>query len=218
MQKIMFNDRYGLTDAVIDYIKNNTRRIEGGEQFQRAATSAEDFTYEEATGCIVMCCQGIEIFRHKCRYKVGEVVAVAQRYCTILNELENPANYYCMEHWEQDNGLRAEYAGMMFDPGYNNKLFARAEMMPHQIRIKGVRCERLQDISDEDCMKEGVVDVTYFKSGGRPYELFALPGHEYEETFNTPRQAFAALIDKVCGRGTWDLNPWVVAYEFELVK
>lgn len=31
----MFNDRYGLTDAVIDYIKNNTRRIEGGEQFQR---------------------------------------------------------------------------------------------------------------------------------------------------------------------------------------
>ena len=55
----MFNDRYGLTDAVIDYIKNNTRRIEGGEQFQRAATSAEDFTYEEATGCIVMCCQGI---------------------------------------------------------------------------------------------------------------------------------------------------------------
>ena len=51
MKKINFNDRYGLTDAVIDYIKNNTRRIEGGEQFQRAATSAEDFTYEEATGC-----------------------------------------------------------------------------------------------------------------------------------------------------------------------
>lgn len=62
MQKIMFNDRYGLTDAVIDYIKNNTRRIEGGEQFQRAATSAEDFTYEEATGCIVMCCQGMKFF------------------------------------------------------------------------------------------------------------------------------------------------------------
>lgn len=35
--------------------------------------------------------------------------------------------------------------------------------MPHQIRITGIRCERLQDISDEDCMKEGVVDVTYFK-------------------------------------------------------
>lgn len=28
----------------------------------------------------------------------------------------------------------------------------------------------------------------------------------------------AALIDKVSGRGTWDRNPWVVVYEFELVK
>ena len=79
MQKIMFNDRYGLTDAVIDYIKNNTRRIEGGRQFQLAATAAEDFTYEEATGCIVMCCQGIEIFRHKCRYKVGEIASISPR-------------------------------------------------------------------------------------------------------------------------------------------
>lgn len=76
----MFNDRYGLTYAVIDEIKNNTRRIEGGKQFQLAATAAEDFTYEEATGWIVMCCQGVEIFRHKCRYKVGEIVAVAQSY------------------------------------------------------------------------------------------------------------------------------------------
>ena len=34
----------------------------------------------------------------------------------------------------------------------------------------------------------------------------------------TPREAFAMLIDKVSGRGTWGLNPWVVVYEFELVK
>ena len=45
-----------------------------------------------------------------------------------------------------------------------------------------------------------------------------LAEQEAEETFNTPRQAFAALIDKVSGRGTWDRNPWVVVYEFELVK
>lgn len=58
MQKIMFNDRYVLTDVVISGIKNNTRRIEGGRQFQLAATEAEDFFYEEDAGYIVMCCQG----------------------------------------------------------------------------------------------------------------------------------------------------------------
>lgn len=199
----MFNDRYGLTYAVIDEIKNNTRRIEGGKQFQLAATAAEDFTYEEATGWIVMCCQGVEIFRHKCRYKVGEIVAVAQSYENAGVDPEYPI---------EGVQLAKEHAG------WRNKMFVSAKLMPYRIRITGVRCERLQGISDEECMKEGVVDVTYFKTGGRPYELFALPGHEYEETFNTPRQAFAALIDKVSGRGTWGRNPWVVVYKFELVK
>lgn len=200
---MMFNDRYGLTYAVIDEIKNNTRRIEGGKQFQLAATAAEDFTYEEATGWIVMCCQGVEIFRHKCRYKVGEIVAVAQSYENAGVDPEYPI---------EGVQLAKEHAG------WRNKMFVSAKLMPYRIRITGVRCERLQGISDEECMKEGVVDVTYFKTGGRPYELFALPGHEYEETFNTPRQAFAALIDKVSGRGTWGRNPWVAVYKFELVK
>lgn len=202
MQKIMFNDRYGLTDAVIEGRKTMTRRLVSDRLWEiwtdyddfcnsviggiaRGGTSVSREYYHEC-----------DFFKDKCRYKVGEVVAVAQCY----------------------NDVVREFTDLAFVPGSTNKMFVRADLMPHQIRITGIRCERLQDISDEDCMKEGVVDVTYFKTGGRPYELFALPGHEYEETFNTPRQAFAALIDKVSGRGTWDRNPWVVVYEFELVK
>lgn len=202
MQKIMFNDRYGLTDAVIEGRKTMTRRLVSDRLWEiwtdyddfcnsviggiaRGGTSVSREYYHEC-----------DFFKDKCRYKVGEVVAVAQCY----------------------NDVVREFTDLAFVPRSTNKMFVRADLMPHQIRITGIRCERLQDISDEDCMKEGVVDVTYFKTGGRPYELFALPGHEYEETFNTPRQAFAALIDKVSGRGTWDRNPWVVVYEFELVK
>ena len=36
--------------------------------------------------------------------------------------------------------------------------------------------------------------------------------------FDTPREAFAALIDKVSGKGTWESNPYVWVYEFELMK
>lgn len=202
MQKIMFNDRYGLTDAVIEGRKTMTRRLVSDRLWEiwtdyddfcnsviggiaRGGTSVSREYYREC-----------DFFKDKCRYKVGEIVAVAQCY----------------------NDVVREFTDLAFVPGSTNKLFVRAELMPHQIRITRIRCERLQDISNEDCMKEGVVDVTYFKTGGRPYELFALPGHEYEETFNTPRRAFAALIDKVSGRGTWDRNPWVAVYEFELVK
>lgn len=202
MQKIMFNDRYGLTDAVIEGRKTMTRRLVS-DRLWEIWTNYDDFC-NSVIGGIARGGTSVsreyyhecDFFKDKCRYKVGEVVAVAQCY----------------------NDVVREFTDLAFVPGSTNKMFVRADLMPHQIRIIGIRCERLQDISDEDCMKEGVVDVTYFKTEGRPYELFALPGHEHEETFNTPRQAFAALIDKVSGRGTWDRNPWVVVYEFELVK
>ena len=207
----MFNDRYGLTDAVIEGRKTMTRRLVSDRLWEiwtdyddfcnsviggiaRGGTSVSREYYHEC-----------DFFKDKCRYKVGEIVAVAQSYEQV----------YRQGNMDADDAI---IRGLKYDPGMCNKMYVRAALMPHQIRITGIRCERLRDISDENCMKEGVVDVTYFKTGGRPYELFALPGHECEETFNTPRQAFAALIDKVSGRGTWDWNPWVVAYEFELVK
>lgn len=208
MQKIMFNDRYLLTQRVIEYLKTMTRRIEGGEQFQLAATAAEDLTYEEDTGCIVMCCQGIEIFRHKCRYKVGEVVAVAQNYFSTYDESK----------WE--NGIWynefADGSDITNHAGWINKMFVKAEYMPHQIRITGIHCERLQDISDAECLKEGV-RVEFARNGSPMYYYFDTKRWR-EVWFDTPREAFAALIDKVSGRGTWESNPWVVVYEFELVK
>ena len=203
----MFNDRYGLTDAVIDYIKNNTRRIEGGEQFQRAATSAEDFTYEEATGCIVMCCQGIEIFRHKCRYKVGEVVAVAQSY-----EQAGIQSWAYLSRPEIDG-----YQIISTHKGWRNKMYVSADLMPHQIRITGIKCEQLQSISHDDCFREGIIESWYESTDTTTYGFVDEKKGTAVE-FDTPRKAFAALIDKVSGRGTWDRNPWVVVYEFELVK
>lgn len=85
--------------------------------------------------------------------------------------------------------------------------------MPFQIRITGIKCERLQDISDADCLKEGIwylpkINKFYFEDVRREEGFY----------FDNPREAFAALIDKVSGRGTWDGNPWVEAHEFDLLK
>ena len=30
------------------------------------------------------------------------------------------------------------------------------------------------------------------------------------------QQVYAALIDKISGKGTWERNPWVYAYDFKL--
>lgn len=198
MQKAFFNDRYQQTDAVIEGRKTRATQIMTGIDFPvnmvmgRALPDKDGKIYAVANG---------ENIIVKLRYKVGEVVAVAQCYYNAFSSRCDIPVY-----------------GADRTPGWLNKMFVRADLMPHQIRITGIRCERLQDISDEDCMKEGVVAMADFKTRGCSRKLFALPRCEYAQIFNTPRQAFAALIDKVSGRGTWDRNPWVVAYEFELVK
>ena len=103
-------------------------------------------------------------------------------------------------------------------------MFVRADLMPHQIRITGIKCERLQDISDADCLKEGIFVNEYFGNGKKCHHygfdgfFNGTEGWFARGWFDTPREAFAELIDKVSGKGTWKSNPWVVAYEFELVK
>lgn len=191
----MFNDRYGLTQAVIEGRKTMTRRIIPKEFFTLTWDEREDtLVYENASGDF------IDIRRSRfARYKVGEVVAVAQSYQDIF-DYSNCINPYA---WEDDDK----------PSGWTNKMLTKAELMPHRIRITGVRAERLQDISDEDCMREG---VQYIEDIGKYY--FERKDRNEGFYFKSPRKAFASLIDKVCGKGTWDSDPWVFVYEFELVK
>lgn len=197
MKKIMFNDRYGLTQAVIEGRKTMTRRmISGGpllpgDRIEDASICPDGFVCIIANG-------GESLMEVKYHYKVGEIVAVAQSYRGIGAE--------CFE--ADASILRAPELHRM--AGWANKMFVKSELMPHQIRITGIKCERLQDISVADCLKEG------FRAILGMYGYIDPKGTGL--WFNTPREAFASLIDKVSGKGTWASDPWVIAYEFELVK
>lgn len=190
MQKIMFNDRYGLTQAVIEGRKIMTRRVLLGIDFPVNMVMGR--VLPDKDGKIYAVANGENIIV-KLRYEVGEVVAVAQCY----------------------NDVVREFTDLAFVPGSTNKMFVRADLMPHQIRITGIRCERLRDISDGECIKEGV------RAGSQAleYPYYFIDTKRFLICdYKSPRRAFAALIDKVSGRGTWDCNPWVMVYEFELVK
>ena len=170
MKKIMFNDKYGLTQAVLEGRKTMTRRVVPD------GTPIGNWS---------------ETVEHS-RYQVGEKVAIAQSY--------------------KELGL----APAMFDQlaGWSNKMFVNSfwmERYGHTIRITDIRLERLRDISSEDCLKEGIeARVT----GCHTFYYI----HGEEKAYNFPKQAFSALIDKVSGKGTWESNPWVFVYEFELLN
>ena len=195
----MFNDRYGLTQAVIEGRKTMTRRLADPKQ------KYQDFKRWQP--CLEL---GFGLYgliedddwkSIEPKYNLGEIVAVAQSYRDIGAE--------CFE--TDASILRASELHRM--AGWANKMFVKSELMPHQIRITRIKCERLQDISDADCLKEG---IRYFPEINKFY--FEDIRREEGFYFDNPREAFAALIDKVSGRGTWASNPWVVVYEFDLLK
>lgn len=95
---------------------------------------------------------------------------------------------------------------------WKNKLFMPARAARHFIEITGIRSEKLQDISNEDCIKEGIWAAEDIGSLGISYWY----GGCNNSTHKTPQEAYAALIDKINGRGTWTANPTVTVYEYKL--
>lgn len=92
---------------------------------------------------------------------------------------------------------------------WENKLFMPSKYARTFIEITAVRAERLQDISDEDCIREGILS----KMDNCVY-LNGIDNVGYLE----PKDAYASLINAINGKGTWDSNPYVWVYDYELVQ
>lgn len=215
MKKIMFNDKYGLTEAVLERRKTQTRRILNPTMLFERLNTYEGWGKEDIADW-KKCCKdrlyeanGEELkemldyaLAHS-TYKVGENVAIAQRYIDIAGNDE----FYrlCGIH-----GMPLEY--IKYEKGCYNKMFVKANLMPHRIRITSIRVERLQDISEDDCLAEGIVD---FESKINKAHFYSIT--DESATYSTPRNPFAILIDKISGKGTWDSNPLVFVYDFELL-
>ena len=95
---------------------------------------------------------------------------------------------------------------------WKNKLFMGAKYARLFVEITVVRGERLQDISNEDCIKEGVEEERNW-SNGTEWFTYCNGTH----SFDTPRAAYKALINSIDGKDTWDNNPWVWVYDYELI-
>ena len=196
MKKIMFNDKYGLTQAVLVGRKTQTRRIaympNGFITFDD-----EDFQLKKLDNgqtLLTLCNNSFKT----ARYKIGEEVAIAQKYADLA----------------YDGEFFRLLGKVIFEKGCHNKMFVRADLMPHRIRITNIRVERLQDISEDDCLKEGIWREDNVGLEGVTYWYHGLAN----SSFRTAKDAYASLIDSISGKGTWASNPYVFVYEFELIN
>ncbi len=206
----MFNDKFGLTQAVLDGRKTMTRRIVSEKLLDRW-TDYDDFCNNvsvENAPTERQYYDEKDFFLNNAPYKLGEVVAIAQSYMDVDRFHRKGKNAAYLEY------LDSILPELKLYPGWGNKMFVKADLMPHHIKITGIKVERLQDISDEDCLKEGIIKGKCGSESTHFMDAYYAP--KEKQPYCTPRDAFAVLINKVSGKGTWESNPFVFAYEFVL--
>lgn len=92
------------------------------------------------------------------------------------------------------------------------------------LEVTGVRVERLQDISEEDAIKEGArffadipIGVPHRFQDAPRWSMDTSPPNT-DHCLPTARVAFGNLWNRINGDGSWDANPWVWVVSFRLIE
>jgi hypothetical protein len=126
----------------------------------------------------------------------GDVLWVRETWAHTSQLNINPEDENYGYVYKADGQPWEDYEGWTWKPSIH---------MPREscrlfLRIKSIRVERLQDISGEDALKEGVSVTSMW-----PVAI----GEAYVE--------FSRLWASINGQASWDANPWVWVVEFERI-
>lgn len=155
-----------------------------------------------------------------CAYKPGQVVACVTHWRTtiILDKLKPtdlagfPERLVPIQ-WEAQSGILSH-------PGkFRQARFFPRDSYDHDAvplrKIVSVRQERLQEITEEDAVREGVEKLP----SPIGYAVDRWKDYEGKHTaFAFPRASFASLINFIQGPGTWESNPLVWRIEFTPIE
>ena len=109
--------------------------------------------------------------------------------------------------------------------GCNNwrpSLFMPKEACRLWLRVTDVRVERLTDITEEDAEKEGLLTEELMSEAFRKHFGYSVGYKNYLSKHTAfvkcPIKSYKSLWESINGKGSWDANPFVWVYEFEVLR
>lgn len=139
---------------------------------------------------------------------IGDVLWVRETWKPeLVNALTCiPATYYFLA----DNP-ESKRTGNKFKPSIHMpKAAARI-----WLEITDVKVERLQDISEEDAIAEGIKSVYRILFQDHTYQDYLT---DCPDSYRDPRSSFETLWLKINGMESWDANPWVWVISFKVIS
>lgn len=133
---------------------------------------------------------------HRCPYgKTGDRLWVKETWSThaFLDDTRpSEITTRSLHYWADGDIKTGKKRPSIFMPRWASRIL---------LEIVSVRVERLQDISEPDCIAEGA-------PGGHR----AIPGYAYNAT---PLEHYKHIWTSINGQASWDANPWVWVVEFK---
>lgn len=194
--------------------KTQTRRVikklNSSHRFYGATLDGYYFSTVDKEGCT-----DFKKTLVKPKYSVGETIYVKEAFEIISSYSHNMSHFQIETRYPDKSSLDHIVTNEKFEKYYDkgckkySPLFMPEIFARLFLKIKDVRVERLQDISEEDAIEEG---VERFSDG--TYKDYT-PGGNTGVT--TARQSFRTLWESIHGEDplqNWDANPWVFVYDF----
>lgn len=161
-----------------------------------------------------------------CRYgQPGDRLWVRENFSTDFAQ-----HYPCDPVWyqadndrkkeiERRDGVRGIWSpeSKLFVPfNWRPSIFMPRHLSRITLEINGIRVERLQDISDEDAIAEGIERYEPIEDRHKSQTWWKWYGHTILATVD-PVASYRSLWEKINGPGSWDANPWVWVIKFNRV-
>lgn len=144
----------------------------------------------------------------KAKYQVDDVLWVRETFC----ESNHPIGKYIYKASLFNTGLKLKWKPSIFMPKSAVRIF---------LKVRNVRAERLQEISDEDCVKEGIIPLAMsamqLAESGQLYFDYTKPTQIFNDGIQ-PFWSFCTLWSSINSAQNWEDNPFVWVYEFERIE
>lgn len=205
IKPILFNTE--MVRAILEGRKSCTRRLvkpQPDEKHTYPLGFVTDSTEKKEVGCFGFAANeyggSIQYVKPPYRYAPGDILYVRETW------KKAPNGYYYYEDWQRNDIADVTK--------WKPSIHMPKEAARIWLKVIDVRVERLQEISEDGAVKEGIY-VANCKDCNAPFGCDACPDEGYNEIDEFVELWNITVKKSDIDRYGWDANPWVWVIEFE---
>lgn len=155
-------------------------------------------------------CRDVTVSREIFDLELSKAIERQNKYCP-----PQPTNEDDPDYWKKHDAYK-DWLNRQFHI-HRPSIFMRRWASRITLEIVSVRVERLQEITEEDAIAEGIESAIPVAGEPPTYRDYQSGSNDPCEWFTNPIDSYRTLWESINGPGSWDANDWVWVLEFKRI-